>query len=103
MAPEQIRGEEVTAAADVYSLGCVMFECLSGRPPFADRQGLRVLWAHLQDEPPDLADGRPDIRPEFKQALKAALQKDPADRPSNTIEYANSLSQAAGLPRAVPV
>ena len=54
MAPEQIRGEEVTAATDVYALGCVVYECLSGSPPFSDRQGMRVLWAHLQDEPPDV-------------------------------------------------
>ena len=53
MPPEQIRGEPVTGAADIYSLGCVVFECVHGRPPFADRQGMRVLWAHLQDEPPD--------------------------------------------------
>src|SRR5947209_19922403 len=53
MAPEQIRGEKVTAATDIYALGCVMWECLQGKPPFADRQGMRVLWAHLQDPPPD--------------------------------------------------
>ena len=53
MPPEQIRGEPVTGAADVYSLGCVVFECVAGQPPFADQQGMRVLWAHLQDEPPD--------------------------------------------------
>ena len=41
MPPEQIRGEPVTGAADTYSLGCVVFECLYGRPPFGDRQGMR--------------------------------------------------------------
>ena len=60
MAPEQIRGEKVTSAADVYSLGCVMFQCLAGEPPFADRQGMQILWAHLRDEPPDPCAKRPE-------------------------------------------
>jgi serine/threonine protein kinase len=98
MPPEQIRGEPVTGAADVYSLGCVVFECVNGRPPFADRDGMRVLWAHLQDEPPDPSGDRTDISPEFAQALKAALRKEPAERPPSSVEYARSLSQAAGIP-----
>jgi serine/threonine-protein kinase len=97
MPPEQIRGEPVTGAADIYSLGCVVFECLHGQPPFADRQGMRVLWAHLQDEPPDLSAERTDISPRFAQALKAGLRKEPAERPPTSIEYARSLSEAAGI------
>jgi serine/threonine protein kinase len=97
MAPEQIRGEEVTPSADVYSLGCVMYECVQGRPPFADRQGMRVLWAHLQDEPPDPT-GRSDTDPDFTRALKAALRKDPAKRPPSGVEYARSLSIASRIP-----
>jgi serine/threonine-protein kinase len=96
MAPEQIRGEPVAPTADVYALGCVVFECLRGRPPFADRQGIRVLWAHLQEEPPDPC--RDDVSPELTEAVKSALRKDPAERPSSSAEYARALSQAAGLP-----
>jgi serine/threonine protein kinase len=98
MSPEQIRGEPVTAAADIYSLGCVMFECLHGKPPFADRQGMRVLLAHLQDEPDDPCAGRADVPPEFTVAVKAALRKQPAERPSSSVEYARSLSKGAGIP-----
>jgi serine/threonine protein kinase len=98
MAPEQIRGEQVTAATDIYALGCVIFECVEGRPPFADRGGMQVLWAHLRDEPPDPT--RDDLPPEFPRALKAALRKQPSERPSTGVEYARSLSQAAGLPDA---
>jgi serine/threonine-protein kinase len=102
MAPEQIRGEQVGAATDIYALGCVMYECLEGRPPFADRQGMRVLWAHLQDEPADPCAGRDDDIPAgFTDALKSALHKDPAQRPQSGAEYARSLSQAAGIP--IPV
>ena len=76
MSPEQIRGEQVTGAADTYSLGCVAFECVYGQPPFADREGLRRLWAHLQEEqPPDPSTERPDISPEFADALKVALRE----------------------------
>jgi serine/threonine protein kinase len=100
MSPEQIRGEPVTGAADVYSLGCVVFECIDGRPPFADRQGMRVLWAHLQDEPPDPSVKRADISPEFSRALRAALRKNPTERPRTSIDYARSLSRVAGVPIA---
>jgi serine/threonine-protein kinase len=100
MPPEQIRGEPVTGAADIYSLGCVVFECIDGQPPFADRQGMRVLWAHLQDEPPDPSVKRGEIPPEFIRALKAALRKNPAERPRTSIDYARSLSMAAGIPIA---
>src|SRR5205823_271331 len=75
MPPEQIRGQPVTAASDVYSLGCVMFECLLGRPPFADREGMAVLWAHLQDEPSDPALQRGDVSLQLSEALRAALRK----------------------------
>src|SRR5665809_157733 len=72
MAPEQIRAEEVSAATDVYALGCVMCECMSGAPPFADRKGMRVLWAHLQDEPPDPCANRPDAPRELSAAIRHA-------------------------------
>ena len=98
MAPEQIRGEPVTGSADVYSLGCVVFECLDGRPPFAAHQGMRLLWAHLQDEPPDLSVRRIDISPALAQALTAALRKDPGERPPTSTAYARSLSEVAGIP-----
>ena len=61
MSPEQIRGETVTGATDVYSLGCVMFECVDGRPPFADHEGMRALWAHLQEEPREPCPDRADV------------------------------------------
>jgi serine/threonine protein kinase len=96
MAPEQIRGEEVTAATDVYALGCVMSECLSGAPPFADRQGMRVLWAHLQDLPPDPCAKRTDAPPELGPAIMTALAKDPAERPPTATAYAQAIRAAAG-------
>lgn len=97
MSPEQIRGEAVTAATDVYSLGCVMCECLSGAPPFADRQGMRVLWAQLQDEPPDPTAELADAPSGLGAAVLRALEKDAAKRPQSAGEYARLLYEAAGL------
>jgi serine/threonine protein kinase len=96
MAPEQIRSDEISGATDVYALGCVLFECLSGKPPFADRQGMRVLWAHLQDEPPDPAEARPGLPPAMARALLRALEKDPADRPAGASEFVESVARAEG-------
>ena len=61
MAPEQIRGEDVSAATDIYALGCMIHECLTGTPPFGGRPSMRVLFAHLQEAPPDLSEERRDI------------------------------------------
>jgi serine/threonine-protein kinase len=94
MAPEQIRSEEITGATDVYALGCVLYECLTGQPPFADRQGMRVLWAHLQDEPPDPAASRPGLPPALVGALMRALDKDPAARPASPTEFVESVARA---------
>jgi serine/threonine protein kinase len=95
MAPEQIRGEAVNAASDIYALGCVMYECMCGRPPFADVQGMRILWAHLQDEPPDPVSLRSDLPAEFARTLMVAMAKDPQQRPASAGEYARMLDEAA--------
>jgi serine/threonine-protein kinase len=97
MSPEQIRGEPVTGASDVYSLGCVAFECLVGRPPFGDREGMGVLWAHLQDDPPDASAQRRDVSREFAQALRVALSKEAAARPPTSVAFARSLAMAGGI------
>lgn len=95
MAPEQIRGEEVTGQSDIYALGCVMCECLSGRPPFADRQGMRILWAHLQEEPPDPLAGRNDVPADVTWAVLRALEKEPEKRPPTATAYAHMVRIAA--------
>jgi len=96
MAPEQIRSEEITATADVYALGCVMYESLCGAPPFADRQGMRVLWAHLQDPPASPSDRRPDTPAEVSSVILKALEKDPADRQQSAGDLTDQMRSAAG-------
>src|SRR3954469_2953308 len=88
MAPEQIRGEEVNHLTDVYALGCVMYECLPGPPPFAEREGMQVLWAHLRDEPKELGAKRTDLSQDVSGALRRALEKDPERPPPTPTAYA---------------
>jgi serine/threonine protein kinase len=97
MAPEQIRGEQVSAATDVYALGCVIHECLTGTPPFGGRPSMRVLFAHLQETPPDISEERSDITPAVAKAINRALEKEPEDRPSTASDYIQSITRAAGI------
>jgi len=97
MSPEQIRGEDVSPATDIYALGCVMFEVLTGTPPFGGRPSMRVLFAHLQEPPPDLSASRNDISPPVARAISRALEKEPEDRPSSASEYITGIARAAGI------
>jgi serine/threonine-protein kinase len=74
-APEQIEGKPVDGRADVYSLGCLLYECLTGSVPFRKDSDLAVLWAQVNEPPPRL-DGHPTLDP----VLKRALSKRPGDR-----------------------
>lgn len=99
IAPEQIRGGQVEAAADVYSLGCVVWECVCGVPPFADREGMRVLWAHLQEPAPDPCTRRRDLPTSLGWAMRLALEKDPARRPPTASAYSQFVTFAAAAAR----
>jgi serine/threonine-protein kinase len=87
MAPEQIRGEQVTGATDVYALGCMLFELLTGYPPFANKVGMRIMWAHLQDPPPHPSELKPTLSRPVGDAILKALEKDPADRPQSASDF----------------
>ena len=102
MSPEQTRADEVTAAADVYALGCVVFECLSGRPPFHGLRGVQVLEAHRHQDPADPFERRADGTPELTWAVRRALAKDPGARPPTATSYARMVQAAAGVPPLSP-
>jgi serine/threonine protein kinase len=95
LAPELVRGEEATAASDVYALGCVVYECATGAAPFAGRGLLQVGLAHLHEDPPDPAAVRPGLGAEPAWAIVQALAKDPARRPATATAYAHMVSVAA--------
>ena len=87
MPPEQIRGEPVTGAADIYALGCVAYRVPDRAAAVRRPGGHGVLWAHLQDDPPDAAAERP-TSPALAQVLAGALRKQPAERPATSVEFA---------------
>jgi serine/threonine-protein kinase len=97
LAPEIIEGDGATPASDVYALGCLVFACTAGAPPFTSENVLEIAVAHLSAEPPDLTAVRPDLPPAFCDAVASALAKDPADRPSSGKDYARALWRASAV------
>ena len=78
--PEQIEGGTIDGRADVYSLGCVLFECLAGARPFDRDSELSVVFAHLNEPPPRLTELRSDLPETFDAVFATALAKSPDDR-----------------------
>jgi ABC-type transport system substrate-binding protein len=80
VAPEQIAGEPVDGRADVYALGCVLFECLTGARPFERDSELAVVYAHLNEPPPRVTDLRGELPAALEDVVATALAKEPAAR-----------------------
>lgn len=80
MSPDQAFGLEYDARSEIYSLGCIMFEMIAGRPPFLGESSLEVLNKHQFDEVPDLKDFAPDVSNKLCDLIEKCLRKDPADR-----------------------
>lgn len=97
-APEVIRGEDADARADLYSLGCVLFECLAGQPPFIHRNEAVVLQLHLTQPPPDLRTLRADIPPELADGIARALAKGPDERWQSAAAMREALAGARVQP-----
>jgi serine/threonine protein kinase len=95
IAPEMLRGSEPGPRADLYALGCVVFECLAGNPPFGGLSMFEVGMAHLGDEPADPCAERDDAPADLSQAVLAALAKQPDARPPTATAYADMLIAAA--------
>ena len=100
MAPEQIRGESVDGRADVYSLGCLLFECLTGAPPFQGRPDVAVLFAHLEEEPPKVTARRPELAEAVDPVIERALAKSPDGRYETCRELVEAARRALGLARS---
>ncbi len=97
-APEQIEGGTVCAQTDVYSLGCVLFEALTGRPPHRRENDLATLWAHMYTAPPSVREVSPEISPELEAVVQRAMAKDAAERYATAGELGRAALAAAGGP-----
>ena len=91
MAPEQARGRPTSPATDVYSVGVVLYEMLSGAPPFTERSAVELAMRHVQDPPPALPEDTPRA---LEEIVARALAKDPAERYATAAEIADVLAHA---------
>lgn len=97
LAPEQARGRDVDARADLYAAGAVLFELLTGRPPFVAPNPMAVVNAHLHDPPPPLHQFAPECTSAMGEVIRRALEKRPEDR-YQTADQMREALLAAGEP-----
>jgi DNA-binding beta-propeller fold protein YncE/tRNA A-37 threonylcarbamoyl transferase component Bud32 len=96
-APEQIEGKPIDGRADVYSLGCLLYECLTGEVPFPRDSELAVLWAQVNEPPPKASERKPRLPQAIDAVTAKALAKDPAERYSSGRELVEAAREALGL------
>jgi serine/threonine protein kinase len=102
MSPEQIRGQQADSRSDLYALGCVVFEALTGERPFVGENQMAVQWAHASSPRPVASHVRADIGSRYDAFLERALAIDPGDRFPSGRAFADALEAAhAGKPNSV--
>jgi serine/threonine protein kinase len=101
MSPEQLRGKPLDPRTDVYSLGLMAYEMLSGKLPFIGRTQQEIMIARLRSEPTPIRAARPDLDfPEgVERVLQMSMQREPAERYQTAPEFAAALAHAAGPAR----
>ncbi|TCC07764.1 serine/threonine-protein kinase [Kribbella soli] len=82
LAPERAKGEQAGKAADVYALGCVLYQLVAGQPPFTAEHPAAILYQHVDTAPTPPSSARPELAGSFEHVLLRMLAKDAADRPS---------------------
>src|SRR3954449_7455746 len=97
VAPEQIQGHTVDRRADVYSLGCVLYEMLTGRVAYPKDSDMAKLWAHVTDPPPLPRTRRPELVGAFDEVVARATTKEPEDRYATAGEMAGAVQAAIAL------
>src|SRR3954465_926138 len=101
-APELVLGKGADARLDVYSLGCLFYECLAGQPPFPKERDVEVLYAHIQDPPPRVSAVRPDLPPALDDVIVKAMAKKPEDRFPTCSAFIDAARTIVGEPAPAP-
>jgi YVTN family beta-propeller protein len=94
VSPEQIQGRPVGSGTDIYALGCVIYECLTGQLPFRRDDDAALLWAHLVETPAPISGIRPEVPAAVDAVVNRAMAKDPADRYASCEELLQDLEAA---------
>jgi serine/threonine-protein kinase len=92
MAPEQVRGKNVDARADIYAFGALAYHLVTGRPPFSGDNAIAIGFAHLSETPTSPHQIRKDVPDKLDAAIMAALAKDPAGRPTSARAFVDMAS-----------
>jgi eukaryotic-like serine/threonine-protein kinase len=104
LSPEQARGERVDARSDLYSTGCLLYELLTGRPPFTGDSPVAIAYQHVKEEPIPPSQIDPEVPAWADAIVLKAMRKDPADRYQSAGEMRNDIQRAlAGAPLAAPM
>jgi serine/threonine protein kinase len=101
VSPEQIQGKPVGPATDIYALGCMLYECLTGWPPFRRDDDAAMLWAHLVETPPAVTAIRPEVPPGVDAVVARAMAKEPERRYESCAELVRELELALRVPTPV--
>ena len=99
-APEQALGKSVGPEADIYALGCILYECLTGEPPFRRERAVELLEAHIEDPPPEVTAKRADLPLAIDDVVACAMAKDPAARYGRATELVDAAVEALGVAAA---
>ncbi len=100
MSPEQVRGLDATIRSDLYALGVVLFEMVTGQPPFRAAASFELMRAQLEQAPPDPRTLRPELGEAVSAAILRCLAKRPADRFATTRELQDALLEAGATRRS---
>lgn len=101
--PEQARGEEVTKQTDVYSLGILLYEMLTGEHPYAGIMSVQRVYKHMTEPVPDIHNVPASMRDSINEVIQKATAKDPQDRYENVLELALAFHKAIGLSDTQPI
>jgi serine/threonine-protein kinase len=101
-APEQFEGTPLTPRTDIYSLACLLYECLAGHPPFRRQTDAAVMYAHLMEPPPKLSEERPDVPRSVDDVFATAMAKKPDERYPSAGAAVTDFATALGVTQEAP-